>query len=204
MERTTRTALLAGGLVVAMGSLSFAAVPFYSWFCRVTGFGGTTMVGTGEGIVPTGETITVRFDASTERSMPWSFKPVEREMTVRLGETALAFYEATNPTSRPVAGQASYNVAPLAAGGYFAKVDCFCFVEQVLQPGETVQMPVSFYVDPAIREDADGRGVREITLSYTFYEIDLPAPEEQASLDVGAPGRPGGPGLPAPGARAID
>jgi cytochrome c oxidase assembly protein subunit 11 len=196
MQATTRTALLAGGVVATMASLSFAAVPFYNWFCSVTGFGGATMVGTGDGVEVSEDTVVVRFVASTERGMPWSFRPSQNQMTVRLGETALAFYEASNPTSRPVAGQASYNVAPDAAGGFFLKVDCFCFTEQVLQPGETVEMPVSFYVDPAILEDADGRGVREITLGYTFYEIDLPPPEEQAALAPAA--------LPAPAGHSID
>ena len=204
MRETTRTAALAGGLVVGMAGLSFAAVPFYSWFCQVTGFGGTTMLGTGEGIEPTAETVVVRFDASRDRAMPWTFKPVQREMTVRLGETNLAFFEASNPTNRTVAGQASYNVAPDAAGGFFTKIECFCFTEQVLAPGETVQMPVSFYVDPAIRDDADGRGVHEITLGYTFYEIEAPEPEEQASLEVGPGAGPGAAALPAPGRRAID
>ena len=105
-------------------------------------------------------------------------------MTIRLGETGLAFYEAHNPTDRVVAGQASYNVTPDAAGGYFDKIACFCFTEQVLQPGETVLMPVSFFVDPAIIEDDEGQFVHEITLSYTFYEIDAPEETEQAALDV--------------------
>ena len=205
MQSTTRTALMAGGLVVTMVSLSFAAVPFYDWFCRTTGFGGTTLVGTGEGVEVSAETIVVRFVASTERDMPWTFRPSQNEMTVRLGETNLAFYTATNPTDRPVAGQASYNVAPDAAGGFFTKIACFCFVEQVLAPGESVEMPVSFYVDPAILDDADGRGVHEITLGYTFYEIDLPedeaAPQEQASLD---PALRGVAALPASAPRAID
>jgi cytochrome c oxidase assembly protein subunit 11 len=174
MTPKARTAAAAAGVVVLMASLSFAAVPFYNWFCRVTGFGGATGIGVAGDVAPVDETITVRFDASLDRGMPWTFRPVEREMVVRLGETNLAFYEATNPTSRPVAGQASYNVAPYAAGGYFTKIECFCFQEQVLQPGETVQMPVSFYVDPAILEDPEGAYVREITLGYTFYEIDLP------------------------------
>jgi cytochrome c oxidase assembly protein subunit 11 len=173
---TTRTALQAGGLVVAMASLSFAAVPFYDWFCRVTGFGGATGVAeAAPGALA--ETVTIRFDASLDRDMPWTFRPVEREMEVRIGESNLAFYRASNPTDRPVAGQASYNVAPLSAGGYFVKVDCFCFEEQVLQPGESVDMPVSFFVDPAILDDPEARGLREITLGYTFYEIDLPPPD---------------------------
>ena len=193
MRDTERTALWAGGLVVTMGALSFAAVPFYSWFCAVTGFGGSTMVGSNEGMAVSEETVTIRFVASTDRGMPWSFKPVENEMTVRLGETGLAFYEATNPTARPIAGQASYNVTPYAAGGYFSKIDCFCFEEQVLQPGETVMMPVSFFVDPAILDDPEGARVREITLGYTFYEIDMP--EQQAALS---------PALTAPAPVAID
>lgn len=176
MRDTTRTALLAGGLVVGMGSLSFAAVPFYDWFCRVTGFGGATGVAeAAPGALS--QTMTVRFDASLDRDMPWTFKPAQREMEVRVGEANLAFFEASNPTDRPVAGQASYNVAPLSAGGYFVKIECFCFTEQVLQPGETVEMPVSFFVDPSILDDPEARGLREITLGYTFYEIDLPEPD---------------------------
>ena len=182
MTPQARTALGAAGLVVLMASLSFAAVPFYDWFCRVTGFAGTTSTGTGEGIEVLDETVVVRFDASVDRDMPWSFRPAQTKMTVRLGESNLAFYEATNPTDRPVAGQATFNVVPDAAGGYFTKIECFCFTEQVLQPGETVQMPVSLFVDPAILDDPEGRYVHEITLGYTFYEIDLPAEEAQAAL----------------------
>ena len=113
--------------------------------------------------------------------MPWEFKPVERQMTLKIGETGLAFYEAHNPTDRPVAGQAAYNVAPYAAGGYFEKIECFCFTEQVLMPGERVEMPVSFYVDPEIVNDPDAKFTKHITLSYTFYEIDLPE-DVQAAL----------------------
>ncbi|MCV2888246.1 cytochrome c oxidase assembly protein [Ruegeria aquimaris] len=168
-------------VVLVMGALSWASVPFYDWFCRVTGFGGAT------GVAETGsdtildKTIKVRFDASKERGMPWEFRPVQTEMELRIGETGLAFYEAYNPTDRPVAGQASYNVAPYSAGGYFDKIACFCFEEQVLQPGERVQMPVSFFVDPEIVNDRDAKYVHTITLSYTFYEIDLP--EGYAALD---------------------
>jgi cytochrome c oxidase assembly protein subunit 11 len=184
MTPQARTALGAGALVLAMGSLSFAAVPFYDWFCRTTGFGGTTAVADGAGVTPADAWVTVRFVASEEAGMPWRFRPVQTEMRVRIGEEALAFYEATNPTHRPVAGQASFNVVPYAAGPYFAKVQCFCFEEQVLAPGETVQMPVSFYVDPAMLDDPEGQRVREITLGYTFYEIDLPEPEAQAALEA--------------------
>ena len=182
MTPQTRTALGAVGLVVTMGALSFAAVPFYDWFCRVTGFGGTTAIADGSTVVPSDEFMTVRFAASVDRDMPWTFRPVETHMRVRLGETNLAFFEAHNPTDRPVAGQATFNVVPYAAGGYFDKIQCFCFTEQVLQPGETVQMPVSFYVDPAMLDDPEGKFVHEITLGYTFYQQDLPEEEAQAAL----------------------
>lgn len=166
-------------LVAFMGAMSFAAVPFYNWFCAVTGYGGTTATAsstTASEILD--ETILIRFDASTDRDMEWSFKPVQRTMELRIGEVGLAFYEAHNPTDRVIAGTASYNVAPFTAGEFFTKIDCFCFTQQVLQPGETVQMPVTFYVDPEIVSDRDGKYVHSITLSYTFYETDLPEEQE--------------------------
>ena len=186
MTPKARTALQAVGVVVTMGSLAWASVPFYDWFCRVTGFGGVPGVAAAGGDEILDRTIKVRFDASVERGFPWTFEPVQRLMEVRIGETNLAFYEATNPTGRPVAGQASYNVAPYEAGGFFTKIDCFCFEEQVLQPGETVSMPVTFYVDPEIVDDRDARFVHTVTLSYTFHEIDLP--DEQALAPDAVPG----------------
>lgn len=168
------------GVVVMFGALAWAAVPLYNLFCAVTGFGGTAIVSEEGSDVILDETIKVRFDASKERGMPWEFKPVQREMELRIGETGLAFYEAYNPTDRVVAGSASYNVTPYEAGGFFYKIQCFCFNEQVLQPGERVEMPVTFYVDPEIVTDRDGKHVHTITLSYTFHEIALP--EEQAAL----------------------
>ncbi|MBR9837803.1 MAG: cytochrome c oxidase assembly protein [Rhodobacteraceae bacterium] len=180
-----KTVLQLVGVVLFMGAMAWASVPFYNWFCRVTGFGGTTNVAEGT----TGEildrTIKIRFDGSKARGFGWEFKPVQTEMTLRIGEEGLAFYEAYNPTDRVIAGQASYNVYPYEAGAYFDKIECFCFSEQVLQPGERVQMPVSFFVDPAIVEDRDAKYTKHITLSYTFYEIDLPE-EEQAALDTEA------------------
>ena len=128
------------GVVVFMGALAWASVPLYDWFCRVTGFGGATDVAETGSDTILDQTVTVRFDASLERGMPWEFKPVQRETELRIGETGLAFYEAYNPTDKPVAGSASYNVAPYAAGGYFYKIQCFCFELQVLQPGERVMM----------------------------------------------------------------
>ncbi|WP_055082940.1 cytochrome c oxidase assembly protein [Jannaschia donghaensis] len=162
------------GTVVAMGSLGWAAVPLYDLFCKVTGYGGTTARAEGEAGEILDRTVLVRFDASRERGMPWEFKPVQTSMTVRIGETNLAFYEATNPTDEPVAGTASFNVAPYAAGPHFVKIACFCFEEQILMPGETVSMPVTFYVDPELVDDPEATGIPEITLSYTFHVTDLP------------------------------
>lgn len=179
-----RLAALMAALVAFMVGMSFAAVPLYSLFCRVTGFGGIPATASAAPDVMNEQMITVRFDATRAPGMPWTFKPVEREMQLHIGEQGLAFYEASNPTDRPVAGQAAFNVAPYAAGGYFTKIECFCFTEQVLQPGETVLMPVSFFVDPDLLDDPDGRFVHTITLSYTFFEIDLPDSAVQARLET--------------------
>ena len=179
----SRTVVKLLGVVAFMGSLGWASVPLYDLFCKVTGYGGETLrADAGSGVV-LDETVKIRFDASKERGFPWEFKPAQREMELKIGETGLAFYEAYNPTDRPIAGSASYNVTPYAAGGYFTKIDCFCFTEQVLQPGERIQMPVTFFVDPEIVDDREGKFVHTITLSYTFHEIDLP--EEQVTLFKG-------------------
>lgn len=180
MDPKKKTLVQTVSVVLVMGALAWASVPFYDWFCRVTGFGGVTDVAETGSDVILDKTIKVRFDASIERDMAWEFKPMQREMEIHIGETGLAFYEAYNPTDRPIAGTASYNVAPYDAGGFFTKIDCFCFEEQVLQPGERVTMPVSFYVDPEIVDDRDAKYIKVITLGYTFYETDLP--EELASL----------------------
>jgi cytochrome c oxidase assembly protein subunit 11 len=173
-DPNTRVVMVLSAVVLTMGALAWAAIPFYSWFCRVTGFGGTVAVATQAPDRVLDDTIVIRFDANTDAGMPWQFKPSQAKMTIRIGETGLAFYEAYNPTDHVVAGQASYNVAPDSVGGYFTKIDCFCFTEQVLQPGERVEMPVTFYVDPTIKDDEDGSHVHEIVLSYTFYQIELP------------------------------
>jgi cytochrome c oxidase assembly protein subunit 11 len=180
-----KTVMQTVSVVVIMGGLAWASVPFYDWFCRVTGFGGVPEQVEAAGDEILDQTIKVRFDGTLNEGMAWEFKPVERQMEVRIGETGLAFYEAYNPTDRPIAGQASYNVTPYTAGGFFDKIDCFCFEEQVLAPGERVQMPVSFTVDPEIVDDPDGQYVHTITLSYTFYEIDLP--EGYAAVEQDAP-----------------
>lgn len=179
-DANTRTLTQLAGVVVVMGALAWAAVPLYDWFCRVTGYGGTTGTRAAAPEAVLDRTVTVRFDASKERDFPWRFRPMTREMELRIGETGLVFYEAHNPTDRPVAGQASYNVTPFEAGAFFNKIACFCFTEQVLQPGERVEMPVTFFVDPEMVTDRDARFVHTITLSYTFHEIDLPA--AQAAL----------------------
>mgnify|MGYP000296597633 CR=1 FL=1 len=178
-----KTVVQTVSVVLVMGALAWASVPLYDWFCRVTGFGGVTGVSEVAPDEVLDQTIKIRFDGSLNSNMPWEFKPVVREMELKIGETGLAFYEAYNPTDRPIAGSASYNVYPYEAGGFFNKIDCFCFEEQVLEPGERVQMPVTFYVDPEIVADRDAKYVHAITLSYTFYEIDLP--EGYAAADQG-------------------
>ena len=175
--RRTVIPLVAVGL--GMAAMAWAAVPLYNLFCRVTGFGGTTQVATSGSDLVLERTVTVRFDASTVRDMAWEFRPVRPAMQIRIGETAIAFFEAYNPTDRVIAGTASYNVSPSSVGGYFTKIDCFCFTEQVLQPGQRVMMPVTFYVDPAMVDDAETAGVTTITLSYTFFETEL---DSQAAL----------------------
>ncbi|MBC6437553.1 MAG: cytochrome c oxidase assembly protein [Rhodobacteraceae bacterium] len=180
LDRNHRTVVQLAGVVLVMGALAWAAVPLYDWFCRVTGYGGTTSVASNESDVILDQMITVRFDASLARDMPWEFRPTTRSMNIRLGETGLAFYEAYNPTDHPVAGTASYNVAPFNAGRYFSKIECFCFRQQVLEPGQRVEMPVTFYVDPLLIEDKEANRTPAITLSYTFHVTDMP--EEYAVL----------------------
>ncbi|MEM9062709.1 MAG: cytochrome c oxidase assembly protein [Pseudomonadota bacterium] len=185
-----RTLLPLIGVVGGMTAMAWAAVPLYDLFCRVTGYGGTTQVSAEASGEILDRTISVRFDASTSRDMPWHFKPVRNTMTVRIGETGLAFYEAYNPTDRPIAGTASFNVTPLDMGGYFAKIDCFCFTRQVLQPGERVTMPVTFYVDPEMVTDPETANTHTITLSYTFFETELDSSAALEETDTTA-GRDG-------------
>lgn len=181
--RTRMTAVLLTGVIAGMLGLTAAAVPLYRLFCQVTGYGGTTQRAE-QAPEPVGEeTIKVRFNADVAQGLPWSFAPVEREVEVRIGEQSLAFYRAHNASSRPVTGTATFNVTPAKAGVYFSKIDCFCFTEQVLAPDETVDMPVSFFVDPAILDDPGARDVRSITLSYTFFPRDDDQDPNEASDD---------------------
>ncbi|MDP5307624.1 cytochrome c oxidase assembly protein [Paracoccus spongiarum] len=180
MTRETRTVAALVGVVVTMGALAWAAVPFYNWFCRVTGFGGTTQVADSASEVVLDEVVRVRFDANVEPGLDWTFRPMQTRMDLKIGENGLAFYEAINNSDEPITGTASYNVAPEVSGYYFDKIQCFCFNEQTLQPGERVEMPVSFYVDPELVNDRDAGWVRDITLSYTFHRTE----PKQAALDA--------------------
>jgi cytochrome c oxidase assembly protein subunit 11 len=171
-RRNSRTAALAALLVLAMVGLAYASVPLYRLFCQATGFDGTTQrAAAAPGPVP-GKEVAVRFDANVATSLPWRFGPEKNREIVTIGEREMAFFTAKNLSARPITGTASFNVSPTQAGKYFTKIQCFCFTEQTLKPGEEVRMPVVFFVDPKILQDPDARQISEITLSYTFYPVD--------------------------------
>ena len=191
-QRNRGTAIVLAGVVAGMVGMAYAAVPLYQLFCQVTGYGGTTQTAvTAPG--PAGDrAMIVRFNADTASGMPWKFRPLQREVKVRIGEETLAFYEALNDSGGRIAGTATFNVTPHKAGPYFDKIDCFCFEHQVLASGERAEMPVSFFIDPAILDDANLDDVNTITLSYTFFEADLdeedsdvplPQPRQTSSLN---------------------
>jgi cytochrome c oxidase assembly protein subunit 11 len=167
-----KVAVLATSVVFAMIGLAYASVPLYSLFCQTTGFGGTTMRAAHAPAQPIDQMITIRFDANTAASLPWTFNAVQQTMTVKIGEQALAHYEAVNTSKQTIVGTAAFNVSPPEAGVYFNKIQCFCFTEQTLKPGEHADLPVTYFVDPAIMDDPDTKSIREITLSYTFYPAD--------------------------------
>ena len=159
-------------MVLAMNALAYAAVPAYRAFCQNFGFAGTPMVEASapeSGEVLSDRSMTIRFNSDTEPSLDWRFKPVQRSIDMQIGETGLAFFEAKNNQNQSVTGTATFNVTPLKAAPYFAKIECFCFTEQTLAAGESMQMPVTFFVDPAIAEDRNLDDVTTITLSYTFF-----------------------------------
>jgi cytochrome c oxidase assembly protein subunit 11 len=162
-------ALSLAAFVAFMVGLSFAAVPLYRMFCQVTGYGGTPQRAEAAPGEVLDRTVRVRFDANVAKGLPWRFTPEQQTMDVKIGETALAFYRASNPTKAPVSGTAVFNVVPEQAGRYFTKIECFCFQQQTLAAGQKVDMPVTFFVDPKIVEDVDTKSISEITLSYTFY-----------------------------------
>jgi cytochrome c oxidase assembly protein subunit 11 len=184
VDRNNRTALYASLGASVMLGLGFAAVPLYQLFCQVTGFGGTTQrssVHEASAVTVGAETISVRFDSNTDPALPWTFAPVQISQDMKIGTRKLAFYRAKNLSDKPVTGVASFNVSPDLAGLYFKKVHCFCFNEQTLAPGQEVEMPVQYYVDPAILKDPEAAGIRQITLSYTFHP----------SVNQGAAGKAG-------------
>ncbi len=157
------------GVVVGMVGLAYASVPLYDLFCRVTGFGGTPMIGQAAPATPGEAVVTVRFNAATQPNLPWRFTAQQPSMRLRVGEEALAFYVAQNTAAGPVTGISTYNVTPDVVGKYFHKVACFCFEEQTLEPGQSVDMPISFWVDPRIAQDPQTRDIRTITVNYTFF-----------------------------------
>ncbi|MBO6506031.1 MAG: cytochrome c oxidase assembly protein [Kordiimonadaceae bacterium] len=170
--KNNRMAGMVVGVVLGMVGLAYASVPLYELFCRVTGYGGTTQRAELLDTQAIDRDMRVRFSANTHRDMPWDFKPQQVAQTLKVGEQGLAYFEAHNPTNQTIVGTATYNVAPHKAGTYFAKIDCFCFTEQVLKPGETVVMPVVYFIDPLIEEDRNLNEVTEVTLSYTFFVMD--------------------------------
>lgn len=167
-------AFACGGLVAVMVGVSFAAVPLYSWFCRTTGFGGTTQVAHAAPKEVIGRTVTVRFDSNVAPGLPWSFEPERRTVDVKLGEVVTIYYSVTNEAARVTTGQAGYNVAPPTVGAYFEKINCFCFTQQTMKPGEKREMAVVFYVDPKLAADSEQDSLTNITLSYTFYPVQTP------------------------------
>jgi cytochrome c oxidase assembly protein subunit 11 len=172
--RDVAVAFACGAFVAVMVGVSFAAVPLYSWFCRTTGFGGTTQVAKAAPAQISSRTITVRFDSNVAPGLPWSFEPERRTVDVRLGEVVTVYYAVRNESARVTRGQAGYNVTPPRTGAYFEKINCFCFTEQTLRPGEKRDMAVVFYVDPKLAGDAEEDTVSNITLSYTFFPVRVP------------------------------
>jgi cytochrome c oxidase assembly protein subunit 11 len=180
--RDLMIAFACGGFVAMMIGVSYAAVPLYSWFCRTTGFGGTTQVSHAAPGEVTGRTVTVRFDSNVAPGLPWAFEPERRTIDVKLGEVVTVYYSVTNQTARVTTGQAGYNVTPPTVGRYFEKINCFCFTEQTMKPGEKRDMAVVFYVDPKLAADTEQDTLNNITLSYTFYPAATPEQPVAASV----------------------
>lgn len=181
-------AFVCGGVVAVMVGASFAAVPFYNWFCRTTGYGGTTQRAHAAPTQTGERTITVYFDSNIAGGLPWDFQPEQRTVDVKLGQVVTIYYHVTNESARVTTGQAAYNVNPPTTGIYFEKINCFCFTEQTLKPGEKRDMAVVFYVDPKLAKDSEQDGTNMITLSYTFYPVKEP---EQPVATTNEPGKSG-------------
>ena len=173
-RKNFRVAAIAGSLAVGMMGLAYASVPLYSMFCKATGYGGTTQRSDAAPDAVSDKFITIRFDANIAGSLGWNFHPVQPVMKVRVGEENMAHYSVANVTDKVLTGSATFNVTPAEAGAYFNKIQCFCFTEQTLKPGESTDLPVDFFVDPAILDDPDSKSISEITLSYTFFPVDKP------------------------------
>jgi len=187
-RRDLVVATACGAFAVTMVGAAYAAVPLYNWFCRTTGFAGTTQVATGGPAHVLARKIVVRFDANVTGGLPWRFEPEQNSVEVRIGDVVTVNYIVTNESARETVGQASYNVSPPTVGAYFSKINCFCFTEQRFKPGETREMPVVFFVDPELAKDAEQDGLNTITLSYTMYPVRQSQPQSVGS-QAREPGR---------------
>jgi len=184
LGRDALVSSICGLVVVLMVGAAYAAVPFYNWFCRATGFNGTTQVAiSAPSAAPLARTVAVRFDSNVAPGLPWKFEPEQNEINIKIGEVVTVYYTVTNLAARTTTGQAAYNVAPLTVGKYFEKINCFCFTEQTMASGEKRQMAVVFYVDPSIAADSENDGLNTITLSYTFYPVRDPTPKPLAAAE---------------------
>jgi cytochrome c oxidase assembly protein subunit 11 len=181
--RDVMVASICGFVVALMVGASFAAVPFYNWFCRTTGFNGTTQVATSTPEKSLERRIAVRFDSNVSGGLPWKFEPEQNEISVKIGEVVTVYYTVTNQSARATTGAAAYNVAPLTVGAFFQKINCFCFTEQSFAPGEKRELAVVFYIDPALAADHEYDDLNTITLSYTFYPVKDPAPKPVAATE---------------------
>jgi len=187
-SRNGRVVLICLCTLGVMIGITAASPTLYTMFCSATGYNGTTQRVNANANKVLDRTITVRFDTSTAPGLPWTFESELTKMDIKIGETGLAFFRATNNSDKPVTGRAVYNVTPEIFGSYFNKIQCFCFTEQTLQPHQTVEMPVTFFIDPKMVEDRDASVQSEVTLSYVFYPVDHPA----ATADASAPKKSGG------------
>jgi cytochrome c oxidase assembly protein subunit 11 len=192
-RRDVIVAALCGAVVALMVGMSYAAVPFYNWFCRATGFGGTTQVASGAPAQVLERKITVRFDGNVAGGLPWRFEPEQTSVDVKLGEVVTILYKVTNLSARETAGEAAYNVSPPTIGSYFDKINCFCFTEQRLKPGEQQDLTVVFYVDPALAKDGEQDDLNTITLSYTFYPVREPQRNGAEKASLAGPASAAGP-----------